>query len=63
MTRDGLIRSRREAEKENENSETQCTIGGAPPRLCKYVSLIIIKPVECGLIILPELFLWMAVNP
>jgi len=35
MTRDGLIRSRREAEKENENSEKQCTIGGAPPRLCK----------------------------
>ena len=38
MTRDGLIRTRREATgAEEEKDDTQCTIGGAPPRLCKYV--------------------------
>jgi len=36
MTRDGLIRTRREATgAEEEKDDTQCTIGGAPPRLCK----------------------------
>lgn len=33
MTRDGLIRKRRDAE--DDGDEPQCTIGGAPPRLCK----------------------------
>ena len=33
MTRDGLIRKRRDAE--DDDDEPQCTIGGAPPRLCK----------------------------
>ena len=36
MTRDGLIRRRREAEDDTEEDEAHCTIGGAPPRLCKY---------------------------
>lgn len=37
MARDGMISARRKraAEDEKDKDDTQCTIGGAPPRLCK----------------------------